>query len=103
MPLTDDEIQQLEFMAYACDSDMTGYFDRTVAPWASTAPVGQLYALCGFLINHGCPDRAEALADYARRVWGMDGVRPDARTFFANFNSRRVDAHSLMSRSGPPF
>jgi hypothetical protein len=82
MPLDDDEIQQLEFIAYACDGDMTGYFDRKVVPWIEAAPAGHLYALSGCLLNHGCPDRAEAVADYARTAWGMDGVRPDARTFF---------------------
>jgi hypothetical protein len=96
MPLTDDELNNLEAAAYLCDGEPFSFFEQNVLPKLATHSVGELWAMSGKFLNREMLDIARFIAAYARVAEHAeihDKSRPDPRLFL-----RRFDAEQLQRR-----
>jgi hypothetical protein len=92
MPLTADEIQDLEYIAYMCDGEPMEVFTRNVLPGVARADAGWILALAGMFAGRHMFEYARFLAQYGRMVWmADDDKRPDVSAAYRAWLAERED------------
>lgn len=95
MPLTSNELDNLEAAAYLCDGEPFSYFEQNVLPKLATQSVGALWAMSGKFLNREMLETAGFIAAYARcaeEAEGIDGEpRPDPLLILRRFDAERLE------------
>ena len=95
MPLTDNELDNLEAAAYLCDGEPFRYFEQNALPRLATLSVGELWALSGKFLDREMLEIARFIAAYARATGLAEGVdgnpRPDPRLFLRRMKAAEAD------------
>jgi hypothetical protein len=93
MPLTIDELDQTEMVAYACDGE-PGKFEVTVVPHLNKWGEGLLWALAGKFLHRHMHGHARAIAAYARaceEAAGRSDPLPDPAAFYAQWEAEEKE------------
>ena len=104
MPLTNDELDSLETMAYVSDAEPFSFFAEHIGYLADLSDA-ELYAFAGMLFAHGCREQADVVVGYIRSAgasWGLPpastpydaAARQDPKEFLAEYLADR-EAESI--------